>query len=99
MVRVRSGFEELLTSGLVLAGGTANLHGIVDVAEQVFNLPVRVGEPTGVSGLSDMVAGPQYATAVGLLLYGAEQVKRAGFRSLRSTLLGRIKRKVNDWLG
>ena len=96
---VRSGFEELLTSGLVLAGGTANLHGIVDVAEQVFNLPVRVGEPTGVSGLSDMVAGPQYATAVGLLLYGAEQVKRAGFRSLRSTLLGRIKRKVNDWLG
>lgn len=68
---VKAGMEDFLTSGLVLTGGTANLAGVRQVAEQVFNLPVRIGTPTGVGGLSDLVRSPEYATAVGLILWGA----------------------------
>jgi cell division protein FtsA len=68
---VKAGMEDYLTSGLVLTGGTANLSGIRQVAEQVFNLPVRIASPTGVGGLSDLVKAPEYSTAVGLILWGA----------------------------
>src|SRR2546422_7461090 len=64
----RSGFEELLSSGIVLTGGSALLQGITELGEEVFHLPVRVGIPLYNGGLADVVRSPRYATAVGLLL-------------------------------
>lgn len=70
----RGGFETLLTAGLVLTGGSARMEGAVDLAEAVFHLPVRLGAPQGVAGLSDVVRSPIYSTSVGLLLFGQRQL-------------------------
>lgn len=67
----RAGFDRLLNAGVVLTGGASVLPGMADVAEQVFDVPVRLGEPEGVGGLKDTPSSPQYATAIGLALYGA----------------------------
>ncbi len=69
----RSGYEELLAGGIVLTGGTAKMEGVVELAEEIFHLPVRLGLPQNVTGLSDIVANPIYATGVGLLHYGLMQ--------------------------
>ena len=66
-------YEDLLASGVVITGGTALLPGIIDVAEDVLGLPIRLGTPTGVGGLVDVITSAEYATAVGLVLYGAKQ--------------------------
>lgn len=66
----RIGYDKSLNSGIVLTGGTALLEGIEEVAEEIFDLPVRRGDPSGVSGLVDRVSTPDFATAVGLILYG-----------------------------
>jgi cell division protein FtsA len=74
----RMGYEKSLNSGLVLTGGTALLEGLEEVAEEIFDLPVRRGEPSGLGGLMDRVRTPDYSTAVGLLYYGREAMKDAG---------------------
>jgi len=69
----RSGFEDLIPAGIVLTGGTSKMEGAVELAEEIFHMPVSLGKPKNVSGLSDIVRNPIYSTAVGLLLYGAKQ--------------------------
>lgn len=69
----KSGLEEQIAAGIVLTGGTAKMTGAVDYAEQIFQMPVRIGTPIGVKGLTEYVQDPSYATAVGLLLYGMEK--------------------------
>ena len=69
----RSGYEELLAGGIVLTGGTAKMEGVVELAEEIFHLPVRLGLPQNISGLTDIVANPIYSTGVGLLHYGLQQ--------------------------
>jgi cell division protein FtsA len=66
----RSGFEDLIAAGIVLTGGSSKIEGLVDLAEEVFHMPVRLGTPQYVTGLSDVVRNPIYATGVGLLLFG-----------------------------
>ena len=66
----RSGFEDLMASGVVLTGGSSKIEGLVDLAEEVFHMPVRLGIPQHVTGLADVVRNPIYATGVGLLLFG-----------------------------
>jgi len=66
----RSGFEELLAAGIVLTGGSSKMEGVVELAEEVFHLPVRLGVPQHVGGLIDVVRNPIHATGVGLLLFG-----------------------------
>jgi cell division protein FtsA len=66
----RSGFEDLIAAGVVLTGGSSKMEGAIDLAEEVFHTPVRLGVPTDVSGLSDVVRNPIYATGVGLLAFG-----------------------------
>ena len=66
----RSGFEDLIASGVVLTGGSAKIEGLVDLAEEIFHMPVRLGAPQYVTGLVDVVRNPIYATGVGLLLFG-----------------------------
>ena len=72
----RSGFEEMLSSGIVLTGGSALLAGMTELGEEVFHMPVRIGMPLYMGGLADVVKSPRYATAVGLLLEGRDQFAR-----------------------
>jgi len=67
----RSGFEDVVGSGLVLTGGSAKMEGVVDLAEEVFHMPVRLGVPQYVGGLKGVVQNPIFSTGVGLVLYGA----------------------------
>ena len=69
----RSGFEDLIVAGIVLTGGSAKMEGAVELAEEIFHMPVRVGMPQHVSGLADVVRNPIYATGVGLLQFGRRQ--------------------------
>ncbi|MFK7912912.1 MAG: cell division protein FtsA [Pseudomonadales bacterium] len=69
----RSGFEDLIAAGIVLTGGAAKMEGVVDLAEEIFHMPVSLGSPRNVAGLKDIVQNPIYATGVGLLLYGLER--------------------------
>ena len=66
----RSGFEEICAAGVVLTGGSSKMEGVVELAEEVFHMPVRLGVPQHVSGLADVVRNPIHATGVGLLLFG-----------------------------
>ncbi len=81
----RSGFEELIPGGIVITGGSSRIEGVVDLAEEIFHMPVRLGMPQGVTGLQDVVRNPVYSTAVGLLLYGqkAEQEGTSARRQAR----------------
>ena len=72
----KSGMEDLLPAGVVLTGGASILDGIEDLAESVLQLPVRRGSPSGIGGLVDMVNQPLYSTAVGLVIYAAENGKK-----------------------
>lgn len=69
----RSGYEDLVAAGIVLTGGTSKMEGVVELAEEIFHMPVRLARPIGVSGLVDVINNPIYATAVGLLHYAAMQ--------------------------
>ncbi|GIX31127.1 MAG: cell division protein FtsA [Porticoccaceae bacterium] len=75
----RSGYEDLLGAGVVLTGGTSKMEGAVELAEEIFHMPVRLGAPAEIRGLTDIVSNPIHATGVGLLLYGLEQ-ERLGQR-------------------
>ena len=72
----RSGFEDLLSSGIVITGGSSAMQGMVELGEEIFHMPVRLGMPRYVGGLSDVVKTPRFSTGVGLLLYGLEQHHR-----------------------
>ncbi|GAB5414757.1 MAG: cell division protein FtsA [Congregibacter sp.] len=76
----RSGFEDLIPSGIVLTGGTSKMEGAAELAEEIFHMPVRVGYPQSIEGLADIVRNPIYATSVGLLLYGANHAGEVGSR-------------------
>ncbi|HXV60091.1 MAG TPA: cell division protein FtsA [Vicinamibacteria bacterium] len=65
----RTGYERVLNSGVVFTGGSASLEGLLEVADRIFDMPIRCGTPTGVGGLVDVIANPSYGTAVGLVLY------------------------------
>jgi cell division protein FtsA len=96
---VRSGFKESIAAGVVLTGGAALIEGFQDLAEQIFNLPTRVGEPIGVGGLKDVVNSPMYATAVGLLKYGSEKQHEASrFRIRDKNIFNRILGRMKKWL-
>lgn len=75
----RSGYEDLVAAGIVLTGGTSKMEGVVELAESIFHMPVRIGVPQGVNGLQDIVRNPIYSTGVGLLQYGVKQQEEAEY--------------------
>jgi len=77
----RSGFEDLIAAGIVLTGGSSKIEGLIDLAEEVFHMPVRLGVPQSVMGLVDVVRNPIYATGVGLLLFGNQNRVRRAFEA------------------
>jgi len=94
----RSGFEDLVAAGIVLTGGTAKMEGVVELAEEIFHMPVRLARPHGVSGLSDVINNPVYSTSVGLLLHAVKQqenkaLRQQGENDEKSTLF-----RIKDWI-
>ncbi len=94
----RSGYEDLIPAGIVLTGGASKMEGVVELAEEIFHMPVSIGKPKNVSGLADIVRNPIYATAVGLLQYGAAQGVRAGRPAAADAGGDSIWSKVKQWL-
>lgn len=96
----RTDEAEMLGAGVVLTGGASKMPGAAALAEQVFNHPVRVGEPKGFGGVTDMVKDPMYATAVGLVMYGYESRFRKPEGAIdESHLFDSILAKMKGWFG
>ncbi|MBT1076448.1 cell division protein FtsA [Geobacter grbiciae] len=98
---MKSGFEDLIASGVVITGGTTILEGMPELAEQVFNLPVRRGMPQQIGGLVDVVNSPVYATGVGLVVYGSKNVGIREFPTAQTdeNLFRRVSRRMKEWFG
>ncbi len=94
---LKSGLENVITSGVVLTGGTSLLDGGVEIAESIFDLPTRLGKPRGISGLVDVVNNPMYATGVGLVLYGARNQPQKKFRIRDTNIFNRIMTRMKRW--
>jgi cell division protein FtsA len=86
----RAGYEKSLNSGIVLTGGGAILEGMPEIAEQIFDLPIRRGMPSAVGGLADHVSSPTFATAVGLAVYGQRNHVGETTRLVGAGAFGRV---------
>jgi cell division protein FtsA len=97
----RAGFDRSLNSGVVLTGGGAILEGMPEIAEQIFDMPVRRGTPSGIGGLVDVVASPVYSTAVGLVLCGYRSRAGHGIGTARPAAtgtFGKVTGRLMSWL-
>jgi len=93
----RSGMEEMIASGIVITGGSSLMKGMVELGEEIFHMPVRLGMPRHVGGLSEVVSNPRYATGVGLVLMGKQQVERHIQGQLESSAFERVWEKMRSW--
>ena len=93
----RSGFEEIIAAGLVLTGGSARMEGAIELAEEIFHVPVRLGTPQSVRGLADAVSNPIYSTAVGLLLYARENAAPQARNALLGGAVGGALGRMKSW--
>ncbi len=93
----RSGFEELLSSGIVITGGSAAMQGMVELGEEVFHMPVRLGLPSYAGGLSEVIRNPRYSTGVGLLLAGLSQHQRQQIEKMQSGSFKQIVGRMKKW--
>ena len=92
-----SGYEELLSSGIVLTGGSSVMQGMVELGEEIFHMPVRLGVPRYAGGLSEVVRNPRYATVVGLLLEGVVQTQR-GLIARQGWSFKQVMNRMREWL-
>jgi cell division protein FtsA len=93
----RSGLEDLVAAGVVLTGGSAKMEGVIDLAEEVFHMPVRLGVPQHISGLIDVVRNPMHATGVGLLLFGYRSRQGGNAESFAEKGLSGAWRRMKSW--
>jgi cell division protein FtsA len=93
----RSGFEELMASGIVLTGGTSAMVGMLELGEEIFHMPVRVGVPNYRGGLSDVVRNPRFATGMGLLLSGFEQHQKERVSRASITSFSQLVERMKNW--
>ena len=97
---MRSGLEDKIPSGIVLTGGASALGGLSELAEEIFEAPVRCGVPSHIGGLQDVVRSPMYSTGVGLVLFGLQQQtggQTSRFRIRDDSIFGRVKQRMRDW--
>src|SRR3989338_2754354 len=95
---VKSGYEDLLASGIVITGGSTLLEGMPELAEYIFDLPVKRGVPHGIGGLTDVVNSPIYSTGVGLALYGAKNQRSAMFKIREDNIYGKVTSVMKGWM-
>lgn len=93
----RSGFEEQISSGIVLTGGSSAMKGMVELAEEVFHMPVRLGVPEYIGGLSERVRNPRYATSVGLLLAGLERHELDQANRIQGASFKQVFERMKAW--
>jgi cell division protein FtsA len=93
----RSGFEEVIAAGIVLTGGSARMEGAIELAEEIFHVPVRLGLPGQVKGLSDVVRNPIYSTGVGLLLYARENSAPASRAAALGGNVAGVFERMKSW--
>ena len=93
----RSGFEDLCAAGVVLTGGSSKMEGAVELAEEIFHMPVRLGTPQYVAGLVDVVRNPIYSTGVGLLLFGYQNRAMRETEARMGTGFRGVLRKMKSW--
>jgi len=94
---VRAGCMNNVASGVVFTGGSASLPGLNELAEQIFNMPVRTGSPNHVGGLADVVRNPMYATGVGLVLYAMRSKPKKHFRIRQNNIFNRLLDRMRRW--
>jgi len=95
---LRSGDEDAFSSGVIVTGGSAELPGVAEIAEQIFDAPARIGYPQEINGLVEVVDKPMYATAVGLVLYGARRGKKQKkFRIRDANIFNRVMDRMKKW--
>ena len=95
----KTGYNSLIASGIILTGGSALLEGMPELAEQIFNLPVRRGAPIGIGGLVDLVNSPMYATGVGLVLYGSRNRIQSRFKVGEGNIFSKVTHRMKEWIG
>lgn len=93
----RSGMEEMIASGIVITGGSSSMRGMVELGEEIFHTPVRLGLPRYIGGLSEVVGNPRYATGVGLVLMGKQQLERQLLGHMQSNAVGRVFERMKSW--
>ena len=94
----KSGYKSVIGAGVVLTGGSSLIEGVIELGEQIFGLPVRIGYPIKIGGLKDVVMSPKYATAVGLLVYGAKkEFSPNSFRIRERNVFNRLLSKMKNW--
>ncbi len=93
----RSGMEDMIASGIVITGGSAMMRGMVELGEEIFHMPVRMGLPRYVGGLSEVVSNPRYATGVGLVLMGKNQLERHLIGQMEVNSFARLLEKMKSW--
>ncbi len=93
----RSGFEEICAAGVVLTGGSSKMDGVVELAEEIFHMPVRLGVPQHVKGLVDVIRNPIHATGVGLLLFGNKQRSSFSSRELEENAGDSLWKRMKSW--
>jgi len=94
----KSGFADVLAAGAVITGGTARLDNLAHLAEEVFNLPVKIGIPKRIGGLTDIILDPIYATGVGLILYGFEKKNQTLIKRPKGVgIVDVLKKRFEDW--
>ncbi len=94
---IKSGYEDLIASGVVITGGSSILPGMPELAEQIFNLPVRRGLPQDIGGLIDVVNSPIYATGVGLVKYGSKNLDRQQFKIGQDNVFEKVILRMKEW--
>ncbi len=93
----RSGFENLIAAGIVMTGGSSKMEGVIELAEEIFHMPVRLGSPQYVTGLVDVVRNPIYATGVGLLLFGNQHRNDRGSESAAGGSAKGVWERMKNW--
>lgn len=93
----RSGYEDLLSSGIVITGGSAGMQGMVELGEEVFHMPVRLGVPNYLGPLAEVVRGPRNSTGIGLLMAAHEQQKRRDLVKLSSGSFQQVFTRMKEW--
>jgi cell division protein FtsA len=96
---VRTGYGNLIASGVIVTGGSAIMEGVPELAEQIFNVPVRRGTPIGIGGLFDLVNSPIYATGVGLVLYGSRSREQSRFKVGEGNIFRKVTHRMKEWIG
>ncbi len=93
----RSGFEDMMASGIVITGGSSVMPGMVELGEEIFHMQVRLGTPKRVSGLVEVVKDPRYATAAGLLLMGRDQSPRHSSKNINGMSFTQVLERMKSW--